>query len=85
MNNQKQQLNVNIDIKNTTSVNSKNGTPILLAEGIILRKGSRFLLGTDTDPLIPIPVMYDISNNLILLDMIPKEIRDEYKNVGFSL
>jgi hypothetical protein len=81
----KTQMNLNIDIKNTTSVINENGKPILLAEGMVLRKGSRFLLGTDTDPLIPIPVMYDISNNLILLDMIPKEIRNEYKDIGFSL
>jgi hypothetical protein len=79
------QLNVNIDIKNTKAITNEDGKPILLAEGMVLRKGSRFLLGTDTDPLIPIPVMYDISNNLILLDMIPKEIRDEYKDVGFYL
>lgn len=83
--NKQQQQSLNIDIKNTTSVTNEDGKPILLTEGIVLRKGSRFLLGTDTDPLIPIPIMYDISNNLILLDMIPKEIRDDYKDVGFYL
>lgn len=83
MNNQ--QPNLNIDLKNTTTVKDENGNPILFAEGMILRKGNRFLLGLETDPLIPIPVMYNINNNLIMLDMIPKEIRDEYKDVGFYL
>lgn len=83
--NKQQAPSLNIDIKNTTSVTDEKGKPLLLAEGMLLRKGSRFILGTDTDPLIPIPVMYDISNNLILLDMIPKEIRDEYKDIGFFL
>jgi hypothetical protein len=79
------QPKLNIDIKSTTAVLSSNGKPLLLAEGTVLRKGSKFLLGTDTDPLIPIPVLYDIETNKILLDMIPKEIREEYKDIGFSL
>lgn len=79
------QPKLNIDIKSTTPILSSNGKPLLLAEGTVLRKGSKFLLGTDTDPLIPIPVLYDIETNKILLDMIPKEIREEYKDIGFSL
>jgi len=75
----------NIDIKQTAAVVDKEGKPIILAGGITFRKGSRFLLGTDKDPLIPIEIMYDISNNKILLDMISPEIRDEYKEVGFSI
>lgn len=74
-----------IDITKTTSVNDENGTPVLLAEGAILRKGNRFLLGTDSDPLIPIPVMFDVKTNKICLDMLPKEIRSEYETFGFYI
>ncbi|MEK6884762.1 MAG: hypothetical protein AABY22_34340 [Nanoarchaeota archaeon] len=74
-----------IDITKTTSVNDENGNPILLAEGAILRKGNKFILATDTDPLIPIPVMYDVNTKKICLDMIPKELRQEYENFGFYI
>jgi hypothetical protein len=33
---------------------------------------------------VPIPVFYDIKTNKIALDMLPPEIRDEFKEVGFS-
>jgi len=29
--------------------------------------------------------MYDVNSGKILIDMIPSEIRDEYKEVGFSI
>ena len=74
-----------IDITLTKAVVDENGKLILLAEGTILRKGSKFVLGTDKDPLIPIPVMYDVETKKILLDMIPKEIREEYAEIGFTL
>jgi hypothetical protein len=80
----KDQMKLNIDLKATQVVKSPSGNSVF-AEGTVLRKGSKFLLGTDTDPLIPIPVLYDIETNKILLDMIPKEIREEYKDIGFSL
>lgn len=74
-----------IDITKTTSVNDANGNPVLLAEGAILRKGNRFLLGTEQDPLIPVPVMYDVNSKKICLDMIPKELRTEYEPFGFYI
>ena len=78
-------MKMNVDIKQTTPIKDENGTPVIFAEGSIIRRGSRFLMGTDTDPLIPIPVFYDIKSGKILLDMIPKEIRDEYQDIGFTI
>lgn len=74
-----------IDITKTTSINDENGNPVLLAEGAILRKGNKFLLGTEQDPLIPVPVMYDVNTKKICLDMIPKELRTEYEKFGFYI
>ena len=74
-----------MDITQSTPILSEDGKPILLAEGAVLRKMSKFLAGTAEDALIPIPVMYNVSTNKILLDMIPKEIRDDYKDIGFTL
>lgn len=78
-------IQMNVDIKQTTPVKDINGKVLILNEGTILRKGSRFLLGTDSDPLIPIPIYYNIENNKILLDLIPKEIRDDYEDIGFYI
>ena len=83
MNNE--QLKMKMDITQSTPILSEDGKPILLAEGAVLRKMSKFLTGTAEDALIPIPVMYDVNTNKILLDMIPKEIRDDYKDIGFTL
>jgi hypothetical protein len=80
-----EQLKMNVDIKQSTPIESAEGNPILFAEGMILRKMSKFLSGTSEDALIPIPVMYDVNTNKILLDMVPKEIRDDYTSIGFSL
>ena len=77
------QMNMNIDLKNTESVEHKNGK--VWAQRFIIRKISKFVTGTAEDALIPIPVMYNVSTNKILLDMIPKEIRDDYKDIGFTL
>ena len=74
-----------IKLSDTKSILDENGNPIILAEGNIFRKGNKFILAMDNDPIIPIPIMYDIKTNKILLDMIPTEIRKEYEDVGFYL
>ena len=55
MNNQKQQLNINIDIKNTQPVVSEDGNQVF-AEGVLLRKISRFVTGTQEDGIIPVTI-----------------------------
>lgn len=72
-----------IDITLTKPINNEDDSPVILAEGAILRKGSRFVLKTELDPLIPIPVMFDINTKKICLDMLPKELRSEYEKFGF--
>jgi hypothetical protein len=69
--------NLNIDIKNTTSVTSPEGNKVF-AEGVILRKVSRFVTGTSEDGIIPVPVFYDVVTGKVLLEMLPKELRDEF-------
>jgi hypothetical protein len=80
-----EQMKMNVDIKQTTSIKDINGKPIIFVEGMVLRKMSKFLAGTTDDALIPIPIMYDIDTKKICLDMIPKELREEYEDIGFYL
>jgi hypothetical protein len=71
-------MNLNIDIKNTRPITSPEGNQVF-AEGVILRKVSRFLTGTQEDGVIPIPVFYDIKTGKVLVELLPKELRAEFE------
>ena len=72
------QPQMNIDLKNTESVEHKNGK--VWAQGFIIRKVSKFVAGTPEDALMPIPVFYNPETGEILQDTLPKELRDEAGN-----
>jgi len=65
-----------IDLTNTTGVKTSEGGSIF-QQGVLLRKVSRFVTGTDSDALLPIPVFYDPTTNKILSDSVPKDLREE--------
>ena len=75
--NQQQQPQVNIDLKNTTPVISEDGNQIF-AEGVILRKVSKFVSGTAEDGIMPIPVFYDVVTGKVVTETLPRDIRDEF-------
>ncbi len=68
-----------IDLSKTTAVETPSGSKIW-QQGVILRKVSRFVAGTDDDALLPIPVFYDPETNKILTDSVPKDLREEMKD-----
>jgi hypothetical protein len=74
---QQGQMNMNIDLKNTTSIETPNGGKIF-QQGVILRKVSKFVSGTNEDAVMPIPVFYDPDTNKILRSTMPQELREEY-------
>jgi hypothetical protein len=74
-----QQPQLNIDLKNTTSVKNFDGGSVF-TQGVILRKVSKFVAGTNEDALLPIPVFIDPTNNKILIDSVPQELREELKD-----
>lgn len=78
MKNQQQELNVNIDLKNTQPVLSSTGGKVF-SEGVILRKVSKFVAGTSEDAIMPIPVFYDVVTGEIIQEMLPKELRKEFE------
>ena len=75
--NNKPQMNVNIDIKNTKAITSPEGNQVF-AEGVILRKVSRFISGTSEDGVIPVPCFYDVATGKVLTELLPKELRAEF-------
>jgi len=72
-----QQMNLNIDLSKTTSLETATGG-IVWNQGVIIRKVSKFVVGAEEDALIPIPVFYDPETGEILLETLPKELREEY-------
>jgi hypothetical protein len=76
--NNKPQMNVNIDIKNTKAITSPEGNQVF-SEGVILRKVSRFVTGTQEDGVIPIPCFYDVATGKVLVELLPKELRAEFE------
>jgi hypothetical protein len=79
-----EQPKMNIDFQNTTSVEGFDGGK-LFGQAVIIRKVSKFITGTDEDMLMPIPVFYDLESKKILPDSIPKEIRNEYKDITLDV
>ena len=78
-----QQMNVNIDLKNTESVEHKNGK--VWAQGFIIRKISKFVAGTAEDAFMPIPVFYDPETGEVLQETLPPELRDEAADNNLSV
>lgn len=70
-----QQMNMNIDLKNTQAIEPKNGK--VWQQGFLLRKISKFVTGTPEDAIMPIPVFYDPETGEICQETLPKELRDE--------
>lgn len=71
-----EQPQLNIDLQNTAAVKTFNGGSVF-QQGVILRKVSRFVTGTNEDALLPIPVFFDPETKKILTDSVPKELREE--------
>tara|TARA_B100000927_G_scaffold281967_1_gene268105 strand:+ start:636 stop:881 length:246 start_codon:yes stop_codon:yes gene_type:complete len=72
---------LNIDFKNTTSVEGFDGGK-LFGQAFILRKVSKFVVGGSEDALMPIPVFYDLESKKVIKDSLPKEIREEYEDIS---
>ena len=73
----------NIDFVITTPVEGFDGGQ-LFGQAVVIRKVSKFVMGSDQDMLVPIPVFYDLESKKILLDSIPPEIREEYKDISLE-
>ena len=79
--NGQQQQGLNIDFKNTTAIEGFDGGH-LFGQAYILRKVSKFVVGGTEDAMMPIPVFYDLESKKIIVDSLPKELREEYKDIS---
>jgi len=81
MNQKPQNPSANVDIKSTTPITSPDGNHVF-AEGVILRKVSKFLTGSTEDAIMPVPCFYDVKSGRVLVELLPKEVREEYEELG---
>ena len=51
----------------------------IFQQGVLLRKVSKFVAGTDEDAVMPIPVFYDAETQKIVGLTLPPDLREEYK------
>ena len=78
MNQPNQQVQLNVDLKNTEKVEFEG--QVLVGEGFVLRKVSKFVTGQEDDGVIPIPVFYDVTTGRIIKETLPKDLQDEYED-----
>ena len=71
----------NIDFGATTSIEGFDGGK-LFGQAFVLRKVSKFVVGGEEDAILPIPVFYDMETKKIITDSLPKELREEYKDIS---
>ncbi len=76
-----QQPQMSIDFANTTPIEGFDGGH-LFGQVFIMRKVSKFVVGGTEDALLPIPVFYCLDSKKIILDSLPKELREEYSEIG---
>tara|TARA_R110000803_G_scaffold68700_3_gene130742 strand:+ start:3674 stop:3928 length:255 start_codon:yes stop_codon:yes gene_type:complete len=79
MSKQKENMNLNVDLKNTQVVETEEGN-VVFQQGVILRKVSKFVVGAEEDAVMPIPIFYDPISGKILKDTIPAELRKDYED-----
>ena len=80
MKNQNQQVpQMNVDLKTTEGITNADGKSVFQS-GVILRKISKFVAGTDNDAIMPMLTFGFKTNMKILGEGIPAELREELKD-----
>ena len=69
----------NVKLEDTTSFETPDGNKIF-QQGVLLRKVSKFVAGTDEDAVMLIPVFFCPDSKKLVGLTLPPEIRDEYKD-----
>jgi len=70
--NQKE-LNMNVALKDTTTITCEECGHEVFQEGVLLRKISRFVTGTSQDALMPIPVFSCSKCGHVNAEFMPKD------------
>lgn len=75
---------VNVKLDATEPITSPEGNHVFV-EGVLLRKVSKFIIGAQEDGIIPVPCFFDPKTGKILIELLPKELREEYTQLQGEL
>ena len=67
---------MNIDLKDTTAIKTPDGKQVF-QQGVLLRKVSKFIAGTNEDAVMPIPVFYEPSTGKIVGLTLHPDLKEE--------
>lgn len=81
---QEQVPNVNFGIGDTQPVRCKDCNSEVFQNGVIFRKVSKIMAGTDKDALIPITVPYCVNCMAPLDELLPSELKTPTSNIVTS-
>jgi hypothetical protein len=73
---QQEQIKLNIDLKKTTPITCEKCEHTVFQEGLMLRKANKFLTGTTTDAIIPLPVFACASCGHVNNDFLPEALKN---------
>lgn len=85
INGMEQTPTLNFGLKDTQSVKCEKCESQIFQNGVIFRKVSKLIAGTDKDALVPINVPYCVQCNTPLLEIIPPEIRSEFEEQKLTI
>lgn len=71
------QMQMNISLKDTTKISCEACGSEVFTEGLMLRKVSRFLTGTEKDAIVPVPVFFCSKCHHINSEFMPKDQEPE--------
>ena len=75
-----QGAHMNLDLKDTPAIKTPQGVQGF-HQGVILRKVSKFIAGTNEDAVMPIPVFFEPGTGNLVESTIPLELREEFKEI----
>lgn len=70
---------LNFSIKDTQPVTCTDCKGQVFSNGMILRKVSKIIAGTDKDALIPVNIPYCVNCMQVLEDLLPSELKSDNK------
>ena len=70
-----EQPKINIDLSQTTELICDECQGKIFTEGVMIRKVSRFIVGSTKDTMVPVGVFYCVKCGHVNEDMLPVELR----------
>jgi len=72
---EQERIQLNLSLDKTQPLLCENCGGNVFQEGVVLRKASKFLTGTEKDGIIPIPTFYCVKCGHVNNEFIPEELR----------